>query len=213
MTDYIWQKKIKWNGYEFSKRVPARPSGENRLEDRKRRKRRDKKFEYKVEKKAENLLATFGLNYDFFYQKGCIWSNFDNVRKVAEKYAVYRGISVRTLYVLEDQGKSQRTKPECRVNIMQKFSSYLTENRVRFYCNYERPNNVHKSTGRLSLESYRKHKYTEYSWRYTELPLYRRELNAFVMMSSVLLRSQRCHAQFPALFGQLEGPWGSVRGN
>jgi len=82
---------------------------------------------------------------------------------VAEKHAVYRDISFRTLYVLQDQGKSQRTKPECRVNIMQKFSSYLIENTVRFYYNFQRLNDVHKSIRRLSLESHRKHKYTEYA--------------------------------------------------
>lgn len=50
--------------------MPARPSGGNKLEDRykvwKRQKRTDKKFEYEVEEKADNLLATFGLNYEFF---------------------------------------------------------------------------------------------------------------------------------------------------
>jgi len=76
---------------------------------------------------------------------------------------MYRGVSVRTLYVLQDQGKSQRTKPECRVNIMQKFSSNLTENTVRFYYNYQRLSDVYNSFRRLSLESYRTYKYTEYA--------------------------------------------------
>jgi len=62
------------------------------------------------------------------------------------------------MYYRTMESHRQRTKPECRVNIMQKFRSYLTENTVRFYYDYQRLSDVHKSIRRLSLESYRKHK-------------------------------------------------------
>lgn len=82
---------------------------------------------------------------------------------MAEKHAVYWVFSVRTQYVIRVQGKSQRNKPECRVNIMQEFSFYLTENTVSFHYNYRRLSDIHKSNRRLLWESYGKHNYTEYA--------------------------------------------------